>query len=116
MNRRKFIGGSAAMTGLLLLKPRTAFGYEANSAVRLALLGCGRRGTTVAASFAKNAGARIVALADIFPDQLTTAKTHFDALSATLGQPAIDPKLVFRGHTAYQQLVSSSEVDAVQIS
>src|SRR5216683_291726 len=116
MNRRKFLGTSAAMTGLLIVKPKTAFGYEANSAVRLALLGCGKRGTSVATSFAKNAGARIVALADIFPDQLAKAKTHFDEVNAALGHSAIDPKLMFRGHTAFQQLAASPDVDAVQIS
>jgi len=116
MDRRKFVSGAAAASGLMILKPKTAFGYEANSAVRLALLGCGRRGTAVASSFAKNTGARIVALADIFPDQLGKAKTHFDALQSGLGKPSIDPKLMFRGHTAFQQVAASSEVDAVQIS
>jgi myo-inositol 2-dehydrogenase/D-chiro-inositol 1-dehydrogenase len=116
MNRRKFLGTSAATVGLLILKSKTAFGYEANSAVRYALLGCGKRGTTVATSFAKNTDARIVALADIFPDQLATAKTHFDEVNAGLGQPAIDPKLMFRGYTAFQQLAASPDVDAIQIS
>jgi predicted dehydrogenase len=116
MNRRKFISNAAATSGLLILKARTVFGYEANSAVRLALLGCGKRGTSVATSFAKNTGARIVALADIFPDQLAKAKTHFDEVNAQLGHPAIDAKLMFRGHTAFQQVAASSEVDAVQIS
>ncbi len=115
MNRREFLGTSA-MTGIRSLKPGAAFGYEANSAVRLGLLGCGNRGTTVATSFAKNAGARIVALADIFPDKLAKAKDHFDEVNAGLGQPAIDPKLMFRGHTAFQQLAASPHVDAIQIS
>ncbi len=116
MNRRKFIGASAAAVGLMILKPKTAFGYEANSAVRYALLGCGRRGTSVATSFAKNTEARLVALADIFPDQLTKAKTHFDEVNAGLGHAAIDPKLMFRGHTAFQQLAASPDVDAIQLS
>jgi predicted dehydrogenase len=116
MNRRKFLGMSAAGAGLLILKPKTAFGYEANSAVRYALLGCGRRGTAVATSFAKNTSARIVALADIFPDQLEKARTHFDEVNAGLGHPAIDPKLMFRGYTAFQQLAASPDVDAIQIS
>jgi myo-inositol 2-dehydrogenase / D-chiro-inositol 1-dehydrogenase len=115
MNRRSFVTGGAAC-GLLILKSKTAFGYEANSAVRLALLGCGHRGTTVASSFAKNTSARIVALADIFPDQLTKGKAHFDELNTQLGKPTIDPKLMFRGHTAFQQLAASSDIDAVQIS
>ena len=116
MNRREFIGAAGAASGLLILKPKTAFAYEANSAVRLALLGCGRRGTSVATSFAKNTPARVVALADIFPDQLSKAKTHFDEVNAGLGHGPIDPKLMFHGHTAFQQVAASSEVDAVQIS
>jgi predicted dehydrogenase len=116
MNRRKFLGTSAAAVGLMILKSKTAFGYEANSAVRYGLLGCGNRGTTVATSFAKNTDARIVALADIFPDQLTKAKTHFDEVNAGLGHAAVDPKLMFRGHSAFQQLAASPDVDAIQIS
>ena len=53
MDRRDFIKTTAAASGLLFVKPSTAFGYQANSAVRLGLLGCGNRGTAVATSFAK---------------------------------------------------------------
>ena len=116
MNRRKFLGTSAAASGILILKPSTAFGYKANSAVRYGLLGCGNRGTSVATSFAKNTEARIVALADIFPDKLAKGKTHFDEVNAGLGQPAIDAKLMFHGHEAFQQLAASADVDAIQIS
>jgi len=116
MNRRNFLGSAAAASGLLLLKSKTAFGYEANSAVRYGLLGCGRRGTSVATSFAKNAGARVVALGDIFPDQLAKGKTHFDEVNAGLGLAAVESKLMFHGHTAYQQMAASQDVDAIQIS
>ncbi|RXH57838.1 Gfo/Idh/MocA family protein [Granulicella sibirica] len=116
MNRRNFLSTAGAACGLMIVKPKTAFGYEANSAVRYALLGCGKRGTSVATSFAKNTSARIVALGDIFPDQLAKGKTYFDELNASLGKGAIDPKLLFRGHTACEQLASSPDVDAIQIS
>ena len=75
MDRRDFINTTAAASGLLFVKPSTAFGYQANSAVRLGLLGCGNRGTAVATSFAKNTTARLVALADIFPDKLAARQT-----------------------------------------
>lgn len=114
MDRRKFLAGSAAASGLLLLKPKTAFGYEANSAVRYALLGCGNRGTGVATSFARNTTARIVALADLFPDQLEKGKAHFDKVNASLGYAG--PELKFRGHKAFEEVAASSGVDAVQIS
>ncbi len=115
MDRRDFLKGAGAC-GLLIVKPETAFGYAANSAVRYGLLGCGNRGTSVATSFAKNAGARVVALGDIFEDQLAAGKTHFDRVNASLGQGAIDPKLMFHGWDAYLQMAASKEIDAVQIS
>ena len=88
MNRRQFLQtGSGVVSGMLLLNPRAAFGYEANSAVRHGLLGCGNRGTGVATSFAKNTSARIVALADLFTDNLAAGREHFDKLNAGLGQP-----------------------------
>ena len=116
MDRRNFITGSAAASGLLLLKSKTAFGYQANSAVRLALLGSGNRGTSVATSFAKNTSARIVALADIFPDQLEKGKAHFDEVAGTLGYSGVDSKMMFRGYKAFEEVAASNGVDAVQIS
>ena len=117
MKRRQFLQtGSAAISGMLLLKPRAVFGYEANSAVRHGLLGCGNRGTSVATSFSKNTTAQVVALADLFPDQLAAGKDHFDKLNASLGRSAIDSKLLFRGPHAFEQLAASPDVDLIQIS
>ena len=116
MDRRTFLKGASGTCGLLIVKSETAFGYAANSAVRYGLLGCGNRGTSVATSFARNTGARIVALGDIFSDQLRMGKDHFDQVNVSLGQPTIAPKLMFRGWDAYLQMAASPDVDAVQIS
>jgi len=116
MNRREFVQGAAAAGSLMIVKPETAFGYAANSRVRWGLLGCGRRGTSVATSFAKNAGVEITALADIFPDQLDIGKKHFDEVNASLGLPAIDTKRTFHGHEAYKAIAACPDVDAIQIS
>ena len=117
MNRREFLYSTAgAASGLLLVKPSTAFGYQANSAVRLGLLGCGSRGTSVATSFAKNTSAHVVALADIFPDNLAAGREHFNQINSGLGQQPIDAKLLFHGPSAFEQLVASSDVDLIQIS
>ena len=89
MKRREFIQATAGIaSGLLLLKPNAAFGYQANSAVRLGLLGCGDRGTHVATSFSQNTAAQVVALADLFPSQLAAGRAHFDAVNASLGRAA----------------------------
>ncbi len=117
MNRRQFLQtGSEAASAMLLLKAHTAFGYQANSAIRHGLLGCGNRGTSVATSFAQNTSAQVVALADLFPDQLAAGHDHFNKVNADLGHSAIDDRLLFRGPHAFEQLAASPDVDLIQIS
>ena len=117
MNRREFLqAGSGVVTGMLLLDARTALGYEANSAVRHGLLGCGNRGSAVAESFARNTSARVVALADLFADNLAAGLDHFNKVNASLGQSAIDSKLLFRGPHAFEQLAGAKDIDLIQIS
>ena len=101
---------------MLVLNSRTVFGYEANSSVRLGLLGCGNRGSAVAESFARNTSARIVALADLFSDNLAAGQERFNKLNVSLGQSPIDSKLLFRGPHCFEQLANSKEVDLIQIS
>jgi myo-inositol 2-dehydrogenase / D-chiro-inositol 1-dehydrogenase len=115
MNRREFLQTGTAC-GLLLLKSRTAFSYQANSAVRLGLLGCGNRGTTVATSFSNSTTAQVVALADIFPDKLALGRSHFNDLNAGLSRQPIDEKLLFHGPHAFEQLAAAKDVDLIQIS
>jgi myo-inositol 2-dehydrogenase / D-chiro-inositol 1-dehydrogenase len=115
MNRRKFLQTGTAC-GLLLLKSRTAFSYQANSAVRLGLLGCGNRGTAVATSFSNSTTAQVVALADIFPDKLAQGRSHFNELNAGLSRQPIDEKLLFHGPHAFEQLAAAKDVDLIQIS
>jgi predicted dehydrogenase len=117
MNRRELlVKGSQAVSGIMILKSSTAFGYQANSAVRIGLLGCGNRGTAVATSFSQNTAGQVVALADIFPDQLATGKAHFDKVNGSLTRAAIDSKLLFRGPHAFEELAASQDVDVIQIS
>src|SRR6059058_510243 len=116
MNRRQFVQAGSMVSGMLLMKANTAFGYQANSAVRHGLLGCGNRGTSVATSFSQNTSAQVVALADIFPDQLDAGKAHFDKVNADLGRAPIDAKLMFRGPHAFEQLAQCKDVDLIQIS
>jgi len=116
MNRRKFLEGAGTACSLMIVKPSVAFSYAANSAVQYGLLGCGKRGTSVATSFATNTQSRIVALGDIFPDQLARGKQHFDQLNSKLGVPAVAPELTFHGWEAYKAMAANPNIDAVQIS
>ncbi len=117
MDRRQFLeAGSLATSGMLLLSAKTAFGYPANSAVGLGLIGCGNRGSAVATSFSQHTSAQVVALADLFADQLAAGEARFNQLNAGLGRAAIDSKLLFRGPHAFEQLAQAPQVDLVQIS
>ncbi len=114
VDRRTFVGAAAA--GLLIVKPQIVRGTSANSAIRLGLLGCGGRGTAVATSFATHTTARVVALGDLFADQLEKGKRHFDELASKKGYPGVDRKLMFRGPKAYEELAACKDIDMVQIS
>jgi len=77
-SRRNFVSGSAAAgVGLLILKPETVRGSQANSALTLGVIGVGNRGTHVTGLFAKNEFLRVAAIADIYDDQLEKAQQKF---------------------------------------
>jgi myo-inositol 2-dehydrogenase / D-chiro-inositol 1-dehydrogenase len=116
MDRRKFIGVAAGTAGAMLIKPSLVRGTAANSTVRVGLLGCGGRGTEDASNLVDTGGARVVALADMFQDQLDAARAKFDKLQAAKGYAALDAAQLFVGPQAYEKIVASKEVDAVVIA
>jgi myo-inositol 2-dehydrogenase/D-chiro-inositol 1-dehydrogenase len=116
IGRREFLGSAAAAAGLMIIKPELLRGTAANSAVRLGILGCGGRGTAVGTGFIDNTNTRVVALADLFADQLVTAQKYFDEHQKAKGYPAIDPSQLFKGPKAYEQIIASKELDAILIT
>src|SRR5213080_5138763 len=110
VDRRKFIGVAAVTAGAMLLKPSLVLGTAANSAVRVGLLGCGGRGTVDATNLVDTGGARVVALADMFQDQLDTARANFDKLQQAKGFAAIDSSQLFVGPNAFHEIAASREV------
>ena len=61
VGRRRFIGTAAVTAGAMIIKPTLVHGSEANSAIRVGLLGCGGRGTEDATNLIDAGGARVVA-------------------------------------------------------
>jgi len=104
VKRRDFLKTGAATSGLLLLKPRTVFGYQANSTVELGLIGCGGRGNWIGPFFPEYTGSRIVAFADVIREHLDTTVAKFNA----------SPSRGFYGPDGYKEVVAS-KVDAVII-
>jgi predicted dehydrogenase len=102
-DRRGFLR-TASTGGLLLLKPQTVFGTPANSAVEIGIIGCGGRGNWIGGHFKEHTGARVVALADAFPDRLESTGTKF----------GVEAGHRFEGLDGYKRLVES-KLDAVVI-
>jgi predicted dehydrogenase len=116
VGRREFIATAAAAASITILKPSIVFGTQANSAVRMGLLGCGGRGLTVAGSFLKNTGAVFTALGDVFSDSLEAGKKRLDTAAAANGKTAIPDANLFKGIKGYEALFASKDVDAVLIA
>ena len=115
-DRREFLGAAAVAAGITILKPRLVFGTQANSAVRLGLLGCGGRGRNVMGSFLENTTAVLTAVGDMFQDNLDAGKQELDGVSAKFNKPAVDPAHLFKGPKAYEALFASKDVDAIYIA
>ena len=112
--RRRDLLRAGAVGTFAIIAPRLVRGTEANSAVRVGLLGCGRRGSTDATSIAQHTPARVVALADLFPDALEKGKQRFDKLAESKGYAGV--ARTFVGPDAYRQIAESADVDAVVIA
>jgi predicted dehydrogenase len=114
LQRRTFLKTAGAVGAFTILNPRLVRGTDANSAVRVGLVGCGRRGSTHANNIILHTGARITALADLFQDQIDAAKTRIDTAARAHGYSGVSQTWV--GPHACRQMAESKDVDAVVIA
>ena len=116
MKRRTFLKNTGALSAMTLVSPTIAFGSKANSAIRLGIIGCGKRGTAVISAMAKHTNSNIIAMADLFDDQLQKAKATFDKLNVDNGFPAVETNNMYQGSDSYRELLNNQDVDAVLIT
>lgn len=116
VGRREFLGTAATAASFMIMAPQLVRGTEANSALRVGLLGCGGRGTADATYMVETGKARLVALGDLFQDKLDKAKAHFDKFQKAKNIPEIERRLMFRGPNAYKEISNSKDVDVVIIT
>ena len=116
MKRRDFLQNTAALSAVTIMSPAAAFGTQANSAIRMGIIGCGNRGTSVIRSMSEHTGINIVAMADLFRDKLEASKKLLDEQNTKKGFSAIAKTSTYTGSKCYQQLLANKEVDAVLIS
>src|SRR5215813_4278706 len=116
VDRRTFLGVTGSAAAAMLIKPELIRGTRANSAICVGLLGCGGRGTEDASNLVDTGGAQVTALADLFQDQLDTAHAYFDQMQQAKGYAALDPKLLFVGPHAFEQIAAAKDVDAIVVA
>ena len=95
--RRAFVASPAA---LFAMRPEQVRGSQANSALSVGLIGCGRRGTAIGGIFVRNEFCKMSAICDIYDDQLSAAEKKFSGA---------------RKFNNYHDLLAS-DVDAVYIA
>src|SRR3979411_3257444 len=113
LDRRKFIAAATASAGVMFIHPSLVRGTAANSAIRVGLLGCGGRGTEDATNLVDTGGARVVALGDLFQDQLDAGRANFDKLQTAKGYAVIEASQLFVGPKAFEAMAASKEIEAI---
>jgi myo-inositol 2-dehydrogenase/D-chiro-inositol 1-dehydrogenase len=116
MKRRDFLQSTAALSAITIISPSAAFGSKANSAIRIGIIGCGGRGTSVITSMSNNTNINIIAMADLFEDKLVNAKKILDGQNIKKGFPAIINTCTYTGSKSYLHLLENKDTDAVLIS
>ena len=105
VNRRQFIAGAgAAALSFSVIKPGFVKGADANSKIKVGLIGCGERGIWIIDFFKQHGGFEVVAGADYFQDRV-------DAFGDKFGIPA---NRRYTTLSCYKKLLES-DVDAVVI-
>ena len=113
--RRKFLRKTVAYTGAGLLAstlPTQAHAYVAGAGeISVALVGCGGRGTGAAAqAIQADPAVRLVAMADVFDDQLQNSFKGLSIKLADSGQIKVTPETMFVGFDAYKKAIDMADV------
>jgi myo-inositol 2-dehydrogenase/D-chiro-inositol 1-dehydrogenase len=106
--RRGFLGGTAAAATAAALPIRSSAQVAGGSTLRVALVGCGGRGSGAAAQTLLNDGVKLVAMADAFKDRLENSynnikKQHEDKVE-------VPEENRFVGLHGYKQAIELADV------
>ena len=124
-NRREFLKASGIIAGGAIINPFSSYGFNssADDTIKVALIGCGGRGTGAAAqALSTKQNVQIVAMADAFQDRLDeayknlTAKKYKNAAGANVDTKTkvnVPDDRKFVGFDAYQKALAIKEVDVV---
>ncbi|MFO1462121.1 MAG: dehydrogenase, partial [Verrucomicrobiota bacterium] len=107
VSRRKFISTTGVATVGALSAGRLAFA-QASDTLKLALIGCGGRGSGAASQALNVPGTKLIAMADAFPDRLEGALAN---LKQSQGAKVdVPPDRQFVGLDAYKNAIALADV------
>ena len=107
-NRRKFIGSAAVAAAAVNLPIAACAQVAGSDELKLALVGCGGRGTGAASQALTSGGTRLVAMADAFSDRLEPSHS---TLQAKFGSKVdVSDQNKFIGLEAYQEAIQKADV------
>ncbi|MES2304517.1 MAG: Gfo/Idh/MocA family oxidoreductase [Gemmatimonadota bacterium] len=118
VDRRTFVQVTGAAAAALRL-PRRAFGVGRPDAdpIRIGVIGCGGRGTgAVRDALMASENVSLVAMGDLFPDHLASAREQFAKIATTdagfAAKYRVTPEHSFTGLDAFRQVLAS-DIDLV---
>jgi myo-inositol 2-dehydrogenase/D-chiro-inositol 1-dehydrogenase len=114
LNRRSFIQSSSLATGAVLaggLAAEKAAHAQGSDLIKIALVGCGGRGTGAAAQALSTKGnVQLVAMADAFPDRLEGSLNNITNEIKEKEKIDVPPERRFFGFDAYKHAISLADV------
>jgi predicted dehydrogenase len=111
VSRREF-GKAVAAAGVGLAIPAPGVFAAGSDTVRVAIVGCGERGTVDALYCVRSApGVEIVAVADLFPDKVDASLEKLRAEAPE--KVRVPPERVFLGFDAYKKVLALDDVSLV---
>jgi predicted dehydrogenase len=114
--RRQFLAASAASTSAILACQLPAVHAAGTDTLRIALIGCGGRGTGAATQALRaDPHVKLVAMGDAFPDRLQASLDQLKAESDLGDKVDVAPDHRFTGFDAYKGVLASG-VDVVLLA
>ena len=114
-SRRDFVKNSSLLAGGMLAAPflsRANFFSGADNVIKIALIGCGGRGTGAAVqALSTKQNVQLVAMADAFRDRLDSSYTNIlEALEDKKGRVQVKEENKFTGFDAYKKAMALADV------
>jgi predicted dehydrogenase len=113
VSRREF-GKAVTAAGVGLALPASGVFAAGSDTIRVAMVGCGERGTVDAVYCLKSApGVELVAIADLFPDRVEASLAKLR--QEVPAQVKVTPERVFLGFDAYKKVLALDDVNLVML-